>query len=676
MEPNYTPSEDRNKLEQFVRDQLNNHTPGRQPELWQRIAAEQQKQNPWLRLRHYAKTIALPAAAAVILGLGVWWTMDVKTRDHDTSGLAHEQSKPATVVTAAETVTLPSEITQTPKTKKFDVQTSMNRVPGTEVRFKVSKGITFTNPASGNTVTIPGGTLVRPDGTPASGEATLFVREYRGLADYLAGAVPMHYDDERGGFFFNSGGMFEVRVRQGGEELSMAPGENYTMSFKPTNDKLEDTRLYYFDEIQGKWVFRPDPAMGGGSESDGLPPVVSEQTAARNNRGRTAQCTPIVPEFKRKDVPSEMVMIAVATGQKLASGKMPLPKWFVKNPGITSERALDILERSDIRIVAHRDRDDQFFPQDMNGLFTELRAFKGCYFSASADERNNAKAAEMLRNGQGWQRINIVQENDARCMIVLTDETGFIQFYADMYPAPGIQNFKPDAIFAEYRRLRTERQENFEARHHSLRCFNMMANMFQTEDEWCMEPEEWLEYFANNPDIMKERYDALVQSGMSTDENVAREAWETWRRRLRALHSARILENGGSREAQYVLSMNLSLSSFGLYNCDQIFRLGDPPLVMAGFQTTEGKKVAPKTISMVDRANKIMLSFNPADRLPVLLGRSIDLVVIDRNGKTYMVRANNYAKLDLKNRSSFVFNLEDVTETASTPEGWTRLLEL
>ena len=50
MEPNYTPSEDRNKLEQFVRNQLNGLTPGQQPELWQRIAAEQQKLNPWMRL--------------------------------------------------------------------------------------------------------------------------------------------------------------------------------------------------------------------------------------------------------------------------------------------------------------------------------------------------------------------------------------------------------------------------------------------------------------------------------------------------------------------------------------------------------------------------------------------------------------------------------------------------
>lgn len=676
MEPNFTPSEERNKLEQFVRDQLNGLTPGQQPELWQRIALEQQKQNPWLRLRHYAKTIALPAAAAVILGFGVWWTMDNYTRETAASGLAHEQSKPTTVVTAAETLTLPSEITQAPKTKKIDVQTSMNRVPGTEVRFKVSKGITFTNPASGNTVTIPGGALVRPDGTPATGEATLFVREYRGLADYLAAAVPMHYGDERGGFYFNSGGMFEVRVRQGGEELGMAPGEEYTMNFKPTNEKLEDTRLYYFDEIQGKWLFRPDSEMGGGSEAEGLPPVVSEQTAVRNNKGRSSGCTPFPPELKRNAVPSQMVMEAVATGQKLASGKMTLPKWFVKNPGISAERALDILERSDIRIVAHRDRDDQFFPQDMNGLFTELRAFKGCYFSAGADERNNANAAAMLRNGQGWQRISIVHEGGSRCLIILTEENGFIQFYADMYPAPGIQNFKPDAIFAEYRRLRTARQENFEARHRSLQSFVMMANMFQTEAEWCMEPEEWLVYFENNPDIMKARYHALVDGGMSTDENVAREAWEQWRRKLRELNTARILENGGPRDAQYVLSMNLNLSSFGLYNCDQIFRLGNAPMVVAGYQTTDGKKVAPKTISMVDRDNKMMLSFNPADRLPALSGRNIDVVAIDKNGKIYIMRASNYAKLDLKSRSSYVFNLEDVTETAMTPDGWTRLLEL
>ncbi len=677
MEPNTTPSDDRNKLEQFVRDQLNNLTPGREPELWQRIAAEQQKQNPWLRLRHVAKTIALPAAAAVILGLGVWWTMDVNTRKTAASDLAHEQSKPATVVTAAETVTLPSEITQAPKTKKFDVQTSMNRVPGTEVRFKVSKGITFTNPASGNTVTIPGGALVRLDGTPASGEATLFVREYRGLADYLAGAVPMHYGDERGGFFFNSGGMFEVRVRQSGEELSMAPGEEYTMNFKPTNEKLEQTRLYYFDEVLGKWVFRPDPAMGSGSEADGLPPVVSEQTATRNNKGRTSECAPYLPELQRSDVPAQMVMEAVATGQKLASGKMPLPKWFVKNPGISVERALDILERSDIRIVAHRDRDDQFFPQDMNGLFTELRAFKGCFFSAGIDDRNNAKAAELLRNGQGWQRISIIHEGGNKCLFILTDETGFIQFYADMYPAPGIQNFKPDAIFAEYRRLRTERQDNFEKRHHSLRCFNMMANMFQDEAEWCMEPEEWLGYFENNPEIMKPRYDALVQAGIGNDENVARETWDNWRRKLRALQTAKMLESKDARDAMGVFTMNLGLSNFGLYNCDQIFILASRhDLEHVGFVSTDGQKIAAKNISLVDRDSKLMFSMSTKVRMPVLPGRKIDIVVVDRWGKIFMVQAKDYAKLDLTNRISYVFSMEDVTEKVMTPDGWTRLLEL
>ena len=119
----------------------------------------------------------------------------------------------------------------------------LNTVPAASVRFQAETGVRYQSPVSGTSVYIPANSLIDANGQPVSGEVELLFREYRSIPDFLALGIPMHYGDERGAFFFNSGGMFEVRVHQYGEDLRMAPGREYDLNFAPTA-QLTDASLY------------------------------------------------------------------------------------------------------------------------------------------------------------------------------------------------------------------------------------------------------------------------------------------------------------------------------------------------------------------------------------------------------------------------------------------------
>ena len=192
----------------------------------------------------------------------------------------------------------------------------------------------------------------------------------------------MHYADPRGDFFFNSGGMFEVRVDQQGQALELNEGQTMEVNFAATR-QLEDASLYYFNEKTGAWEYLPDPAVGQAGQS--LPPVVSESIVIRDNTGG---CLPDYPDLPAKSDPAEWMQQGVRTGYDLATGKMPMPLWFRKNAQLSYESLLNGLDQGSIRIVRPRDNQELLFPEDITGHNTELQAFKEVYVTRSRDGKS------------------------------------------------------------------------------------------------------------------------------------------------------------------------------------------------------------------------------------------------------------------------------------------------
>lgn len=687
MENTPTPNSD---FENYLRKHLQQVDATPDDDLWAQIAAKQAQPNRWLNIRRYGLYFA-GAVLFMAAVIGLWRYQyghapannAAKTLEQQmpqpegaTMPMAGGAEMPATNTPAALKV---ETVQQNSKRTAFvpNFSPRVNAVPASTIRFNAASGLRYTSPATGTTVSIPANSLVDQNGQPVSGEADLFFREYRTIEEFLASGIPMHYSDGRGDYAFNSGGMFEVRVSQAGTALSMAPGKNYDVNFSAT-EELEDASLYYLDDQTGEWRFQPDAAFGQANLKQ--PPVVTESTAMANNLSdKSSDCRPDPGIIAKEPEPEELVKLGVKTGFELATGKLVMPTWFRKNPYLTDDQLLFRLERGLVQIKKHRDQSQLFFPEDLNNFFTELSAFKDCYFAYNADLLSGEKKAKGLTNGDYWQRIMVNQENGANCIITLFDgKEGQLQFHAVLTGSTENKNFDPEKVMREYDRLRLQRQQDFAEKNKALRFFLYAASAFKPKEEYCYSAFEWLEYFEKNHPMMARRYAALIKDGLTTNDALAKEAWSKWQKILRDFRFEQVESNKQVVQSKNNLQYALHLSNFGVYNCDQIFRLGGDgaQFVVAGYKTQDGKKIIPAFVSIMERSSRLFFTLPSAEKLLWNPTRKIDVVVTDKNGRQYHFSREKYAEHKFNKDGYNVLTLNDVTEQTQSPRAWADLLEM
>ncbi len=682
MENKHTPNSD---FENYLRQNLEQVNASPDDDMWTKIAAKQAQPNNWIKFRRYGG-YAAGAVLIVAATIGLWPSQNSAVHSD-----APTPNQPQAAVLSYDSLNAGTDAwhkanssAESAATKQIAQHTAVpnfssriNSVPASTLRFQAEKGIRYQSPTTGTTLNIPANSLVDQNGNPVFGEAELFFREYRGLADYLASGIPMHYADGRGQYYFNSGGMFEVRVSQAGTALKMGAGKNYDLAFSPT-EGLDDASLYYLDDQTKAWAFVPTAAFG--QENLTQPPVVSELTAATNNaKGKTSDCLPDPGQLLEEPAPEELVRIGVQIGFDLATGKLEMPKWFRKNPSLTDEQLLFRLERGLIRVKKHRDQGQLFFPEDLNKFFTELAAFKGCYFAYNLDSMGGSRSVRGLNNGDYWQRISVAQEGGAKCVVTLYDvDDNRVQFHAVLTGSTENKNFDPQQVMAEYNRLRSLRQKDFADKNRALRYFLYVAAAFKTQEEWCYAPYQWLEYFEKNHPLMARRYAALIKDGLTSDSLKAADAWKQWRKTLRDFRFNRESPNRGAKYATNDLQYALKLSNFGIYNCDQIFRLGGEgsQYITATYKTSDGKRVVPAFVSLLEQRTKVLISQPVANKLLYSFGRKLDVIVTDGAGRQYLFPAEKYAAQKFDKNGVTVLTLDDVTDKTQSAQGWAELLDI
>ncbi len=674
------------ELENLLRKGLEQVHQTPDTDIWEKIAVRQEPKNVWLRLRRWAQ-YAVPIALVIGLSVAGWWysEKDPQTTPSDTPPTLQQAQKPNIPVADAGQQTLPYS-TEPAIGISSNRQNSglqrLNTVPAATVHFQAETGVQYQSPSTGTTVHIPGGALVDSRGRAIRGQVELMLREYRDIPDFLASGIPMHFGDERGEFFFNSGGMFEVRVTQNGETLSMAPGQAYDLTFAATGE-LTDANMFYLNDQTGAWEYLPDPAFSeAGENGRNVVPaqarLVSESEAIRNNRKRDNQpCLPRIAEQPAKFDAATWVKTGVRIGHELATGKTKMPGWFRKRPWISNEVLLNSLERGSVHIVQNRDQGELFFPEDITGVFSELKAFKDCYFMRTGDSINPQK---QLRTDVYWDRISISQDLGNKCNIWLySEKEGMLTFQANLTATVGNKTFNAQKVMTEYKRLRTERLENLETLADNMRQFLTVAPAFQTEDEWCLTQPEWLESFETQHPKMAQRYEALVRAGLTTNDSIARAAWENWRARLRENYMKddfRAATTG--REGNENLQYALRLTNFGVYNCDQIFRLGQQQdYIYASYETSDGNRILPATVSILDRNTRLFFTLPKANKMLCLPGRNIDVIVTDSDGRFYHLPADAYERIQAgKKQQLATFTVKDITEKTRTPRDWANYLDM
>lgn len=682
MENTNTPNPD---FEKYLKNNLQKVNKSPDDELWGRIIHEQSRTNMRLKLKQYA-WYALGVLVTLAIVSGLWYDklfdknqktgpeqeiqqpiQERKSEMVDVLGINAENDEPQTTRKSAD---IPASAP--------NFSTRINSVPGNTQSFQAEEGISYENPITGTTVKIPANSLMDTEGNAVYGEAELYFREYRSVADYLASGIPMHYTDDRGQYFFNSGGMFEVRVSQRGTPLSIKTGSDYTVNFSPTQN-LKDASLYFLDDQSKAWEFIPEAAFG--QQNLTKPPVASAMEVALNNIAkRGASCLPDLVTPVDNPNPAAFIKLGVQTGYDLATGKIIMPTWFKKNPFLTDNQLLFRLERGLIQIKWHKDQGRLFFPEDLNHYFTELTALKDCYFTFNADSMGGATNTKYASKNDYWQRIIISHEGGKDCFITLFDgKENQMQFHSVLKGSTENENFDPEAVMAEYNRLRNKRLQDFGAKNKALRSFLFAASIFKPEGEWCLSPQDWLEYFEQNHPMMADRYDKLITEGLAQNDELATKAWDDWQAKLLGLRFARNQDGSMNKElASSSLRYSLRLSKFGTYNCDQIFRFGNGKnqYVLATYKTPEGVTINPFSVCLLERSSRIFITQPNVDKLFSAEGRRLDVIITDLNGRQYHYPAEKYASQPFDKNKSTVLTLDDVTERTNSPRAWMELLEI
>lgn len=693
---------DNNKqdLEKYVRQELEHIDTKPDADTWAKIAAQQRPLNLGLQFRFYGlRTLLLCGIAVSVWFFWQQYSPAAPTTPvpgeaipflHDGASVPAEQ--PVEMPTSETSLVALQSVSGASAQQKRPDWYHHNTVPGQQVRFMAEKGIQYQSPVSGNKVQIPAGVLVYQDGKPVTGSVDLFFREYRDMADFLAAGMPMHYGDDRGAFFFNSGGMFEVRVSQNGADLFVAPGKKYNIDFTPTRD-LRDATLYYLPDATNEWAHVPHGQQAL-EDTVGLsailkPRVLSEnEVAADNLKAADLSCLPAIWAVPDTADAVTWLQQAILDGRAYAHGEIQPPIWFRKNAERDDLFFLRGLDRSDIRIVHRYDTEERFFPDDLDNKFTELAAFKECYFTRLSDSSDmiwrpdpNNSVDQMFRQHRNWKRVTVYPQKGAECMVVFGDDGDEIKVPARLSRSSNRSlstPFNPSVVFAEYEQLRKARQKAYTDSIKRWRKFVAIADMHQTPKEWCMPMKIWFEYFEKNKKVMQQRYDALCASGITTDRAMAQAAITEWRERIRQMHFDRIALESKNQTKANQMAMSLSVSGFGTYNWDQIFQLAGgmskEKYLYPKYQTLGGEAIAPMATRIIDHERQLFFSLPKSNSLLRLPGRVMDVVVTAMNGRTYFLAGKTYAGLALEGVDEYTFTVEDVTDRVGSPIEWARLL--
>lgn len=127
-------------------------------------------------------------------------------------------------------------------------------VPSNYYYLSGQQAVKITDSRSGTQIEIPEHAFAKGDGQAYEGEVVLMYREFRDFADFMATDLPMNFDGgERGHYYFNSTGMFEMRAfDQSGAALELQTDKSIQMAFVQSQ-VADGAQVWQFNDDKGGW---------------------------------------------------------------------------------------------------------------------------------------------------------------------------------------------------------------------------------------------------------------------------------------------------------------------------------------------------------------------------------------------------------------------------------------
>lgn len=542
-------------------------------------------------------------------------------------------------------------------------------------QFDAKKGIEFRYNRSGTKIYIPQDALMHKDGSPVTGQVDIAYTEFRDVADFIFSDISMMYHEHA----FNSAGMFELRVSQNGEELVIQPGQSYDMDFQMT-DKLPDVGFFQYDKMSNEWT------QLGNLDSQ------NETFAGAEERTCTTQHFDVIPQAVGKKLKDTLDTYKelVATGLFLADTKSDFFQevYYDRIPSFDEAWEMPenysnpFLELSQFEIKENYPA-DRFkcidfdcpeveiikdiplaisVPDDMPDLYILMEREWSTILAGTTYPLEEFNVMKRHLDVNKWIDARLEHVAGREFALHLKDgkKNKTLKLYANLRQSeiPQFKNPKKQAealenaykaVLGNYNQRLDSRRKDYTKNVSDLKeilpTFLDFASRFRSAPQKCLDVDAWVAYFDANKQRMKRLY-----TFMSKIED--RKIPYAWSSGALPISQKRFIYPNE-------MVQGLRLANFGVFNCDQIRRLGNVNKVLASYQNEKGELIHADHLYVVDYTINGVLSFDPVE-LTYNPENPTALIIKDTNDQYYFFGKRDLKEMTMKNGDVATIKMQSI----------------
>jgi len=493
--------------------------------------------------------------------------------------------------------------------------------------------------------------------------------------------------------------MFEVRVFQGDEALQLPTYSPMEIEFVLT-DTLPALNFYEYNRRAGEWA-ELGPIEAGATRLEYQ--TLGENADPRRRAPRQDCFLPFTVKSKAIGDTLKTYFDAMQLGLQLAQTPGALREFFktgfvdfdkrwkqssnYKNfqyagtKYVGTVAYMQLLNNKDfysVRLKPDQPKVDQstkkvvFELMDVGNNHPELRALKDRKWSFNTQSGKLVRIHMFLSN---WADARLEHKGGTQFKLTIKGR----EQYIDMDITAVLEGKEKaaagetcNALFARYEsalnRHRRSLDDSIGFARDNWAHFLAFSKLFMPADEQCMTLSEWVEHFESHCSEMQTRYDSLWNRPYSPA------TLQEIRLALGRLPVSPTLDPVTPAEPPPFVRI-LSVDGFGVFNCDQIERLGNALPLVASYVDERGEAIEAESLSLVDYSINSVLTF-PPNQIAYNPDSRTALLLVAKNGKKYLLTAAEFAALSLKNKRSYTFSMRDISAQLRHVEDLRGLLSL
>ncbi|HSY62395.1 MAG TPA: hypothetical protein VK796_10985 [Cytophaga sp.] len=614
-----------------------------------------------------------------------------------------------------------------------NIKQGLPEVPFMVYTFLAEQGATIKDPGSGARINVPANILINKDGKHITGRVTLKYREFRTQADIALSGIPMVYN----GHNFNSAGMFEICALQDGDTLSIQKDKAISIDFVMTKNEA-GTGFYALREANKQWEFIRSLDMGKEEKKSSVPiDVFNFQTgkvlvSLKDQFLRSLGYQKAVMEGRKRDsaIPSKpkkdfntlfnnenykqiagsdtntsnrIFVKEIEKEVKSANNESGVAAFF-KRIFLTSGTLVIPLHKKAPAVdtclsIVVKNKRYVIYENGNNIVMKELASLKGTQFVY--DGKN--VFADLTK--QTFYDVSLTRDTtvENKFTLKLKAEGKFLTYILRLSKL----DFTAYEAYEEEKRLRVHAYDDYlklkekeyqdaikrsEARAKLMDSLGFygkenifrMARLIMTEDELSMSEDQWIASLDTNRSLrnrINAHLDSIDAYGDNADQYIEKLAKER-KQNIEDLKSNQradqqfIQRNTDTDAGHYFnqLVRNLQIRGFGVYNCDQVYRIQAPILVRGRYTTGNSIDGKLRAISLIDPKVNAAFSFDP-DLFTCSASGDNMILLFTTDDKIYFFDKAKWKAKQIKRQGTYTFEMIDITALVKSSADLQRIIE-